>query len=106
MNITFGAYVVSSNHGHAGRVTDIKFLNAEDLEWVKGLEITPTAEQLKGAWVDILCNGGGAVMVPADTLTEVVGMDFENPYAEYHFAEDFKTIHSEQDLIDLIMKRA
>jgi hypothetical protein len=102
MNITFGAYVQSSNHGHQGRVTGVRFLTESDREWLDGQDIQATPEQRKGVWVDILVNGGGAVMVPADTLTEVEGMEYENDWADVHFSDELQTITCEKDLLDSV----
>lgn len=81
----FGSYVISSSHGHTGRVTGIRYMGLKDQEWLDGLTIRPTQEQLVEPWVDILCQDGGAVIVPMNTVTVVEEFALNNPYEDETF---------------------
>lgn len=81
-----GDYVRSRNHGHTGRVYKFEYLTNEADWWVKVQSIQPTIEQIRGKWVGILCNKGGAVLVPIDTCEKIPAIKgFTHPCAKEHF---------------------
>jgi len=64
-----GDYVRSTNHDHEGLITDLATFEVNDLEWLQAQTIQATADQKNGIWVNILCDGGGAALVPLDTVS-------------------------------------
>lgn len=87
MGIEFGDSVVSSRHGHTGRVYGFEHLTDEDQGWIDMQSIPLTPEDIQGRFVRILCNGGGgAVSVPERSCHIIDPIeDFQHMYAEEYF---------------------
>ena len=86
--LQFGDYVQTSRHNFRGRIYGIKRLDLTDQkikDWLNEQSIPVSAEQQAGDWVNILVDGGGAVLSPIDSVTKVDAFDFKNRDAEKTF---------------------
>lgn len=74
--IKIGDYVQTSRRGIRGRAYKIGRLT-EGADWIRGLTIPVTLEQIIGDWVGILCDDptgkghGGAILAPIDTCVKI-----------------------------------
>lgn len=86
--INHGDYVTSSRHGHTGRAYKFEMLTNDDADWVAGLNIPLTIEDMQGRMVGILCDKGGAVSVPESSCKVIPAIDdFSHPYKDEHFPD-------------------
>ena len=77
-----GDFVMSVRHGHKGRISGFSRLTNEDAAWVECQSIPLTIEDIQGRFVDILCHGGGAVVVPEASCAHIPAIKyFVNLYA-------------------------
>jgi hypothetical protein len=75
--IRIGDFVQSDRHGHKGRVYGFERLNESAADWIRGLRVQPTLEQILGVWVNVLCDDptgrghGGAILTPISACTKI-----------------------------------
>jgi len=87
--ISFGDYVESSRHGHKGRAYKFEMLTEDDRDWINGLNIPLTIEDIQGPMISILTHRGGSVSVPAGSCSIIPTIeDFEHNYAEEYFPSE------------------
>lgn len=81
MTVYLGDYVATTKHRNRGRVHGIHHSCPENEGWLQMQTPPITDAERKEPWVSVLCDGGGAVVVPMSDCTAIAPFPFRNNWS-------------------------
>lgn len=89
-DIRLGDYVAADTHGVKGRVfrIDQSFsTTGADEHWFQSQSPKLDEATRSERWINILCQGAGAVLVPESRVTLIPAFEFENLCKKFYFRD-------------------